>query len=762
MRRLMLFALPFGAGCGLCQYFLPEAWRLWTALGLLALALVLPPLVPRDARRPLRIGAAGLAAGIAWFAGYAALTLDPAQALVGTEGWVSMELTGCPEETDYGARCPVRVHGRPGGAIYYGGQELLELEPGNRISGQVSFRSATQLSGEESAYYTSRGVFLRLYRKGELEVEEGRAGSLLYLPQRMASALRAAAGELYSQPGRGLLVAMLTGERDQLDAGSQRDLSEVGLMHLTAVSGLHCGFLISLLGVLTLRHQRLTALVGYPALLVYMLMAGSTPSVVRACVMVGLTLLAPLLGREGDAPTSLSAAGLVILLVNPFAIGSVSFQLSFAAVAGLLLVSPRVYRAMNAWRWGRPHSLGGGLRRFLLATLAASAGVSLFTAPLSAAYFGTLSLVSPLANLLVLWMAPVLFALALLGTALYIPLPALAPLGAVTEALARYVLWAAKLLARIPGHSVRFTTPAAGMWLVLAYTLLLVCLLGRGGGRRYALAALLAALCLTAARALPGMAVKDNALTAVVVDVGQGAATLLHAGGETALVDCGSLSNPDRAGDAVVSAMETYGWPRLDYVVLTHYHADHAGGLPALLDQVEAARILLPRVGEEDSQAPLAREVLALAADRGTEPVYVDEPARIPLGDARLTVYPPVARGSTNEEGLTVLCTAGDFDLLITGDMDDRTEAVLPRTYALPDSEVLLAGPHGSRRASSQALLEAVTPEAGIISVGYNAFGHPTQEAMDRMTGAGMDLYRTDWQGNILIRVHRKGATGDG
>ena len=100
-------------------------------------------------------------------------------------------------------------------------------------------------------------------------------------------------------------------------------------------------FLIALLGLLVFRRQRLTAFLGYPALLFYMLMVGCTPSVVRSCVMVGFVLLAPLAGREGDTPTALSAALLVILMVNPFAIASVSLQLSFAAVAGLLLPAPK-------------------------------------------------------------------------------------------------------------------------------------------------------------------------------------------------------------------------------------------------------------------------------------------------------------------------------------------------------------------------------------------------------------------------------------
>ena len=150
----------------------------------------------------------------------------------------------------------------------------------------------------------------------------------------------------------------------------------------------------------------------------------------------------------------------------------------------------------------------------------------------------------------------------------------------------------------------------------------------------------------------------------------------------------------------------------------------------------------------------MQREVLDLTAEYGAAVRYVEAPRSSALGDAVLTVYPPVSEGGgVNEAGLTILCTAGDFDFLITGDMNAGTEKKLAELYALPDVEVLLAGHHGSRHSTSEELLEAVTPEVGIISVGQNRFGHPTQEAMDRMTDAGMTLRRTDEEGNILIQV---------
>ena len=170
---------------------------------------------------------------------------------------------------------------------------------------------------------------------------------------------------------------------------------------------------------------------------------------------------------------------------------------------------------------------------------------------------------------------------------------------------------------------------------------------------------------LCAALVLHAASYTAGRLTVSVLDVGQGLSVALTSKGRAALVDCGGTGAAD-AGDTAADYFQALGMSRVDLVVLTHCHADHAGGVPQLLERMEVGRLILPDVTPED---PLRQEILALAAEKGTQVLLIEDGAEISFGEAELTLYPPLGSGDANEAGLSVLCSAGDFDALITGDM---------------------------------------------------------------------------------------------
>ena len=752
MRRLALLGGGFSLGIFLAQYLLPPAFWLPGAglcLALTALAVFLLRRTDLPRRRALLLGCA-LAAGLGYNALYTQLVLSPAELLADTEREaVTMTLCEYPEATEYGAKVTVRLNGlTPGKAVYYGSEALLGLEPGNTVTCDVSFGSARTVRGEEIRSFTSKGVFLLCYRRGEETVETGSAGSLRWLPQRTARAMAERIDEIFSQDSAPFLTAILTGDRSGIPQKAGDDLSEVGLYHLLAISGMHCAYLMELLYLVLGRHRRrLTAFLGLPLLLFYALLSGASPSVLRACVMLSFLLFAPLFGRERDSLTAIFAALLLILLANPFAAASVSLQLSFAAIGGILWVTPK----LSDWL-GKGRDLGAA-GRFVTGSVSVSLGAMVFTTPLCAVYFNSLTLISPVSNLLCLWCVGLIFCGGLLAVALsFLWLPLGPVLAFVPGLLVRYLLWMAGLLARIPYHALYFSNPYLKYWLGLLYLLFGIAWLSREKGKRkWLLSAGLSAACLLYAVYLGSLRYAYGSLNAEVLDVGQGQSVILSSQGDFALTDCGSLNRWKDAGGIAAEALQSAGCRQLRYLLLTHYDYDHVSGVQGLLERVGAETLLCPPDGgDTDAQAA----ILAAAEAHGTEVRFITEETTLPLGETTLTVYPPLGDDSSNERGLVYLVSAGDYDLLITGDIDAEMERRLIERYDLPDIEALVVGHHGSKYSTSSELLDALRPETAFISVGSNSYGHPSDQAMERLAERDITIYRTDLQGDLRLSVH--------
>ena len=752
MRRLALLGGGFSLGIFLAQYLLPPAFWLPGAglcLALTALAVFLLRRTDLPRRRALLLGCA-LAAGLGYNALYTQLVLSPAELLADTEREaVTMTLCEYPEATSYGAQVTVRLDGlTPGKAVYYGSEALLGLEPGNTVTCDVSFGSARSVRGEEIRSFTAKGVFLLCYRRGEETVETGSAGSLRWLPQRTARAMAERIDEIFSQDSAPFLTAILTGDRSGIPQKAGDDLSEVGLYHLLAISGMHCAYLMELLYLVLGRHRRrLTAFLGLPLLLFYALLSGASPSVLRACVMLSFLLFAPLFGRERDSLTAIFAALLLILLANPFAAASVSLQLSFAAIGGILWVTPK----LSDWL-GKGRDLGAA-GRFVTGSVSVSLGAMVFTTPLCAVYFNSLTLISPVSNLLCLWCVGLIFCGGLLAVALsFLWLPLGPVLAFVPGLLVRYLLWMAGLLAKIPYHALYFSNPYLKYWLGLLYLLFGIAWLSREKGKRkWLLSAGLSAACLLYAVYLGSLRYAYGSLNAEVLDVGQGQSVILSSQGDFALTDCGSLNRWKDAGGIAAEALQSAGCRQLRYLLLTHYDYDHVSGVQGLLERVGAETLLCPPDGgDTDAQAA----ILAAAEAHGTEVRFITEETTLPLGEATLTVYPPLGDDSSNERGLVYLVSAGDYDLLITGDIDAEMEQRLIERYDLPDIEALVVGHHGSKYSTSSELLDALRPETAFISVGSNSYGHPSDQAMERLAERDITIYRTDLQGDLRLSVH--------
>lgn len=755
MRVLATIGFSFSAGVFLAALLPWNGWQLYAAGGvlLLALAWLFAARKQKYFRRGLLI-LLPLAVSLAYFAGYDHLVRQPIEDRCGAASDFAATVCDWPQATERGARVTVELEGyHRARAVLYGEAELLAARPGDTVTGTAQWQSAVHFDSDDVTHFNARGVYALLYGREDVRLSAGDGDALRWLPQRAGKAFREKVAAIWDDPRvSGFLTAELTGDKSAMDDGDYLAMQETGLAHLFAVSGLHCAFLVTLLALLISRRQRLLCAVTIPLLLFYMVMVGMSPSVVRACIMQIFLLIAPLFRRGSDPLTSLAAALLVILLCNPFAAASVSLQLSFSATLGMVLLSPRLYKLLTGWYKGKCRPLRTALC-FVAANLSATLSAVVFTAPLTAWYFRIFVLVAPLSSLLAVpaagWSFMAAFVTALLG---FVWLPLASLLGWISWALVRYILWIANGMMSWRYHAVYFTNPYLVYWLLFLYAAFIGCAATPDGKRKYLLASALSVLTLTAAIWVNRQDYQYGVLTALTLDVGQGESVILTSGGETALVDCGSSNSYKDPGGLAADTLHSMGVRELSAVVVTHYHADHTNGLYEVLRRIPVQTIYLPDIEDEYG---VRERLVSLAEEKGAQVTYVTKETADTLGDTVLTIYPPVqSGGDLNELGLTALASAGDFDLLITGDMSGSTEKKLVETYALPDIEVLVVSHHGSRYSSNIRFLKSVMPEAAVISVGDNNYGHPSEETLQRLLAVGADIWRTDQQGTIRITVN--------
>ena len=645
MSMLAILSFSF-AGAVFCANYLPlESLLLPLGCGF-ALAFgftFLPQVRKRPRGRTARYAAFGLALGCLWTAGYSWVFWRPAELLDGKTVRLTATVSQWPQETDYGGFSVLARADTEGWVtvpiLLYVDDQGADLRPGDRIETVAHCALADQASsGEEITYYTAKGIFLTGQAYGRLEVERPDHIPLRDWPAYWSQALKESISQAFPSDVSGLVQALVTGNRDNLSDPFTTSLQRAGLSHTVAVSGMHLAFLAGLLSMLFGGWRRLASLVTIPVTILFTLTAGCTPSVVRAAVMILLLHIGPLFYRERDEFTSLGGALLLLLLYNPFSAAHIGLQLSFAAVAGIFLCAQPLQTALMAripFRPAKRWTLWWAIQlvpKFIVSTFCATLGASVFTVPLSAIYFQSVSLIAPLSNLLTLWAVGILFGAGVLIGTLGVFVPELAALVALPIApLGRYLNAVIDGLSSLTFSAVTTQSVYYRAWLVLVYLILMLIPI-LPGKKRWIIPTCCGVTTLCLAMLLNAWSFWWGSGAVTVLDVGQGQSVLVRSGQFLCLVDCGGDSY-DSAGDIAADFLGDYGVGRLDLLVLTHFHADHANGVTQLLKRVQVDTLAIPpATGKEE---PLREEILSAAQEQGVEVLEVEEDTLLTLDEER-------------------------------------------------------------------------------------------------------------------------------
>jgi len=655
-----------------------------------------------------------------------------------------------PAKSGDGVWCLCRVETINGRSIgnrvvldVYFRTEKLNLRPGDHVlfdAELLPFENTDDFM--EFTYYKTRYIDARAFTN-YFKITPCETVPTRYLLKVLSNSIKEKIDNLFG-PSAGLIRALLTGDRKLLTTRQTENLRVAGLSHVVAVSGMHVAFLVGF--ILLVFGRRRAPFLALPVILLFGMMIGPIPSVMRALFMQCMILFAPLLKQEADAVTSLAGALGLILLVNPYSILDVGLQLSFGATLGLVLYAQKLNDTL-LHRVKIKNKLLAKLVRYLVTTFAVSICAMIFTVPISMLSFGTFSLIAPLSNVLTIWSVSILFVGGIAVVVLSFLVPIIAYYAAIpVEFLGAGFLWAVDLLAKIPYGLLDAQNPILIAFIVYAFVIFLwiVHKKRRKPSVRAVLPLLLIPLIITISAYVISVS-QINGVSATVLDVGHGLSVLVETKDETILVDCGSKSH--NAAQAVYDKLLKRSDRTIDALVLTHLDTDHINGVESVLGRLRVSKLYLHA---ELTGHTKFETIQKSAAENGTELVLVRYQKEISFANTYLTLY-PVEEGK--ERMLAVNLSAGETDILITGDMGVQGEEYLLDWFDLPDVEYYVVGHHGSKTATSDRLLDEIDPEYALISVdSENQYGHPHEEVLDKFRKRGVKLLLTNKQGNIPIK----------
>lgn len=575
--------------------------------------------------------------------------------------------------------------------------------------------------------------------------------------QRWAGVVRdrlaSAAGSALPADQAGLLPGLVVGDTSGLAQETKDEFTAAGLTHLTAVSGANVSIVLGAV-LLVVRGvglgPRTGALLAGIALVAFVVIARPSPSVLRAAAMGCVALLALVTGRRKQAIPALAASVVVLLALSPSLAVDFGFALSVFATAGLVVVSPALVARLRARGWPR----------WLAEMCAVALAAFVVTAPLVAAMSGTVSIVSIVANVLV---APAVAPITVVGAATAVLAVVWLPAAALLVRVAGPPLWwlleVADRAAAVPGGNLAVRNGLGGAVIVAVGIAVAVLAARHPWSRRMLLAVAVgvAAVWVPTRFHQPGWPASGWAL--VACDVGQGDGLVLSAGGRRAVVvDAGPEPGPmDRC-------LRRLGIDEIPLLVVTHLHADHYGGLDAVLHGRSVGAVA---IGPASLPEGGFRFVSAAASRADVPLVRLAAGRQLTVGAVRITVLGPLlpeprtpaaAEDGANDASLVLMAETVAGRLLLTGDVEEGGQRALLRSKIPLRADVLKVPHHGSRT-TSPGFLDAVRPRVALVSVGAdNTFGHPNPGILQRLAALGAVTVRTDRDGDVAVARTGSGA----
>ena len=574
---------------------------------------------------------------------------------------------------------------------------------------------------------------------------------------RMKEVLAEGAGE----ESGAVLAAMMLGDKGSVSDESALNFSSAGLSHLLAISGLH----VSLIGMGILVFLKKMSLNQYAAcavsvsfLIFYTVFTGAREATVRALIMFAVMAVGKCALRSYDPVSSLSAAGIIVLILRPSSLFLSGFQFSFAAAFGAAVICPVLIKKLKLDIYGR-----GKIRGILCSAAMVWISVQIATVPVMLWNYYEFPVLSIFPNMIFVPLMSLVMLLGFAGVLIGMLFPGTAQVILfLPSVLIRAMEGTGAFLRKLPFGSVVTGQPSLfqiGLY-VLGTVLFLLVLSGKKKMRKKLLAASFAAFAFIFVNLRSGFSI-------AMLDIGQGDCIVIQNDSACFLMDAGSTSKDRIGSNILLPYLKFHGVTRINAAFVSHADLDHISGITELFEmkeknetRIEIERLVLPAVMKiyAESGDEQTEQLISCGGSCEEGVTFVNTGDAIRSDDLILKVIAPgtAATGNRNEDSLVMTASIGGFTALFTGDIGGEAEEEI--IGMISHCDVLKVAHHGSSGSTSEAFLSRVTPFAALVSCGKNnLYGHPHAETVEALKAAGSDIYCTAECGQITVKTDPSG-----